>query len=245
MSGTINLLTPKNILMIASNPATSQQTGWPIGFWAAELTHPFWAFKEHGYTVDIASPAGGALAVDAWSDPFDESGYSADDWISAGFLRLPQTAALLEDTPRLAEVDAAAYEAIFLVGGQGPMYTFYRDEALHRFVADFYASGRVTAMVCHATCILLKTRLADGSLLVDGKTWTGFANAEEDVADKYVGQAIQPFRIEDEARTLPNTNFIVDGAFKAHAVRDGHLITGQQQYSGTAAARLVIDALGR
>ena len=26
--------------------------------------------------------------------------------------------------------------------------------------------------------------------------------------------------------------------------RDGHLITGQQQYSGTAVARLVIDALG-
>jgi putative intracellular protease/amidase len=28
-------------------------------------------------------------------------------------------------------------------------------------------------------------------------------------------------------------------------VRDGLLVTGQQQYSGAAAARLVIEALGR
>jgi len=28
------------------------------------------------------------------------------------------------------------------------------------------------------------------------------------------------------------------------AIRDGHLITGQQQFSGAAAAELVIEALG-
>lgn len=55
---------------------------------------------------------------------------------------------------------------------------------------------------------------------------------------------IQPFRIEDEARKIPNTNFIVHKRFMAFAVRDGNLITGQQQYSGKAAARLLIEALG-
>jgi putative intracellular protease/amidase len=40
------------------------------------------------------------------------------------------------------------------------------------------------------------------------------------------------------------SNQIVDGPFKAHAVCDGHLVTGQQQYSGAAAAKLVIEALG-
>jgi putative intracellular protease/amidase len=34
------------------------------------------------------------------------------------------------------------------------------------------------------------------------------------------------------------------GRFKAHAVRDGNLITGQQQYSAKAVARLIIEALG-
>ena len=104
--------------------------------------------------------------------------------------------------------------------------------------------GKVTAVVCHATSVLLKTRLSTGELLVEGKTWTGFANAEEAFADNFVGQRIQPFWIEDEAKELSDTNFIVDSAFKAHAVCDGRLITGQQQYSGAAAARLVIEALG-
>ena len=84
----------------------------------------------------------------------------------------------------------------------------------------------------------------DGTLLVEGKTWTGFADSEEDYADGFVGQQIQPFRIEQEARKLENTNFIVSSRFKSHAVRDGLLITGQQQYSGRAAALLLIEALG-
>ena len=43
MSGAIDVLNPdkpKRVLMLASNPAVSEQTGWPIGFWWAELTHP-------------------------------------------------------------------------------------------------------------------------------------------------------------------------------------------------------------
>ena len=100
------------------------------------------------------------------------------------------------------------------------------------------------AIVCHATSVLLKTKLSDGSPLVSGKTWTGFADSEEDFADTYVGQRIQPFRIEEEAKKLEGTTFVVNGRFKPFAVRDGLLITGQQQYSGGAAAKLVIEALG-
>ncbi len=247
MSASLDVLnpdTPKRVLMIVANAAVSEQTGWPIGFWWAELTHPYWEFIERGYKVDIASPEGGALQADSWSDPRDESGYSAQDLISLGFIHSAQHAGLVNNTPRLADVTPDAYDALFLVGGQSPMYTFYNNDALHRFVADFYERGKVVAVVCHATCVLLKTTLSDGSLLVDGKTWTGFADAEEAYADAFVGQKIQPFWIEEEAGKLANTNFIVNSAFKAHAVRDGRLITGQQQYSGTAAARLVIEALG-
>ena len=74
---------------------------------------------------------------------------------------------------------------------------------------------------------------------------TGFANSEEQFADNFVGKRIQPFWIEDEAHKIPDTNFVVDQMFREFAVRDGRLVTGQQQYSGAAAARLVIEALGR
>jgi putative intracellular protease/amidase len=236
--------TPKRILMIAANPAVSPTTGWPIGFWAAELTHPYWVFGEAGYQVDIASPKGGALQIDGYSDPRDASGYSADDLLSLGFLSSPRHAALLENTPAIDGVQVADYDAVFLAGGQSPMVTFVDNPKLHQLVADFHDAGKVVAVVCHATCVLLKAKTADGKLLVDGKTWTGFANSEEQFADAFVGQKIQPFWIEDEARKLPNTNFVVNTRFREFALRDGRLITGQQQFSGAAAARLVVEALG-
>jgi putative intracellular protease/amidase len=235
---------PKRIVIVASNPAVSEQTGWPIGFWWAELSHPFLEFTEHGYEVDIASPEGGALQADAFSDPRDESGYSAEDLISLGFINSPTHMGLVEESKPLAEIRVDDYDGALLVGGQGPMYTFVDNERVHDLVVAFYGAGKVAAVLCHAACVLLKTRLSDGTLLVDGKAWTGFANSEERYADDSAGQRIQPFWIEDEARKLESTNFIVSGRFKPHAVRDGNLITGQQQYSGRAAARLMIEALG-
>lgn len=58
----------------------------------------------------------------------------------------------------------------------------------------------------------------DGRLLVDGKTWTGFANSEEQYADAFVDKRIRPFWIENEARKLVGANFIVSGRFRTHAV---------------------------
>lgn len=247
MSGSIDILNPdkpKRVVIVASNTAVSKQTGWPIGFWWAELTHPYWEMTERGYRVDIASPDGGKLEGDNWSDPRDESKYSAHDLISLGFINSPPHRKLTDESKPLHDIRLGDYDAAFFVGGQGPMYTFYSDERVHKLAADFYEAGKATAVICHATCVLLKVTLANGRLLVEGKTWTGFANSEEQYADEFVGKRIQPFRIEEEARKIPNTNFIVNGRFKPHAVRDGDLITGQQQYSGAAAARLLIEALG-
>jgi putative intracellular protease/amidase len=142
-------------------------------------------------------------------------------------------------------VDPTAHDAVFLAGGQSPMVTMIDDGNLQAFIARAYEAGKVVSVVCHGTCILLKTRLSDGELLVKGKTWTGFANSEEAFADAWVGQRIQPFWIEDEAKKLEGTNFVVTSMFKPFALRDGNLITGQQQFSGGAAAEMVVAALGR
>ena len=245
MSANVNVASAqKRILLVAANPGVSPTTGWPIGFWAAELVHPYWAFSEAGYAVDILSPSGGKLAIDSYSDPRDASGYSAHDILSLGFLSSPTHAAMLENTPSIAAVDVAHYDAIFLAGGQSPMVTFIDNTELHQLVAKFWEANKIVSVVCHATCVLLKTKLSDGTLLVDGKTWTGFANSEEQFADSFVGKRIQPFWIEDEAKKLPNTNFVTNTRFREFAIRDGRLVTGQQQFSGAAAAKLVIEALG-
>jgi len=245
MAANHNIAHPHRILMIVANPAKSPVTGWPTGFWWSELTHAWWAFVEAGYEVDIASPNGGRVSADGYSDPEHESGYSAHDLVSLGFKKSPAHAKLLDNTPSVHDLDINRYDALFVAGGQAPMITMFDDERFHRFLADFYEAGKVLALVCHGTCVLLKVRLSDGELLVKNKTWTGFATSEEKIGEAAVGTKIQPFYIEDEARKLADTNFIVQAAARPHAVRDGRLITGQQHFSGALTAQLVIETLGR
>lgn len=231
------------ILMVASSPSVSEQTGWPIGFWAAELTHPLHIFQEAGYEVELASTQGGKIVMDGYSNPTDQSGYSAHDIITLGYMQKEWFNQMLENTKKMSEVNIVDYDAIFLVGGQGPMYTFRSNQALPNLFADFYESGKPSAAVCHSTTLLLEAKKSDGKLIIEGKTWTGFADAEEEYADKAVGQKIQPYWIETEARKLSNTNFKVASPFSSYAIEDGNLITGQQQNSSAAAARLVVQQL--
>ncbi len=248
MSAHVNVTRPDapgRVLIVAANPAVSGQTGWPIGAWAAEITHPYLAFTEAGYQVDFASPDGGPVEFDGFSDPRHESGYSAGDLISLGFIHSAPLMARLTATTPVSDVDVTQYDAVFLAGGQSPMYTFIDNAPLHAFVRRVWEAGKILAVVCHATCVLLKVTDTSGRLLVEGRTWTGFADAEEAFADQWVGRRIQPFWIETEARKLNGTNFITGGSFRPFAVRDGRLVTGQQQFSGAEAARLVIEAVGR
>ncbi|NQX78318.1 type 1 glutamine amidotransferase domain-containing protein [Gilvibacter sp.] len=233
------------ILMIASSPSVSQQTGWPIGFWAAELTHPLHVFHEAGYQVELASTEGGSLQMDTYSDPTDPSGYPAHDVISLGYMQQDWFNHLLNNTAAMTEVDPNDYDAIFLVGGQGPMYTFRGNAELGALFAKFYEAEKPSAAVCHATTLLLEAKKSDGSLIVSGKTWTGFANEEEAFADAAVGQKIQPYWIQQEAEKIDNTTFKVAAPFSSYAIADGHLITGQQQNSGAAAAKLVVEQLAK
>jgi putative intracellular protease/amidase len=235
-------LAPK-VLVVAASPITSPSTGWPIGFWAAELTHPFFELMDAGFEVEIASPDGGQILMDGYSDPRHESGYSWDDLISMGFVNTPRLAALLETTKKLEAVNPDEYDALMVVGGQAPMFQFRENKTLQKLIATFYESQKPTAALCHGTSSLIDVKLSDGSYLIAGKTMTGFSTAEDDAADVFTGVTNFPWRIEAAAKER-GANFIQGGLFKAFAVRDGRLITGQQQYSGLETVRLVIQALG-
>lgn len=243
---------PKRIALVISNPATSTTTGWPVGFWWSELSHPYFAFHEAGMQVELFSPKGGTCEPDAMSDPRDPSGYSKTDLISLGFINSPDHAPLIQSTKPIADLNVCTFDALVVAGGQAPMFTFGDEHALIEKFSEFYQTGKVTAALCHGTAILRYAKLADGSHLATGKTVTGFANIEEDFADNAVwdygmlprGTHIMPWRIEDELKAI-KANFIQAGMWKAFAVRDGNLITGQQNFSGLETAKLVIEAVGR
>jgi putative intracellular protease/amidase len=232
------------ILMVVSNPTTSTTTGWPVGFWAAELTHAYKLFLEKGYDVTIASPKGGKVEVDSLSDPRDSSGYSKEDLISFQFLQDKKFSTLLENTKKVSDLAEEDFDAIVVVGGQGPMFTFKTETGLQDTFLRFYKKGKISAALCHGTSLLLYLKNNNNNKpIIQGKKMTGFTNEEEDFADRVIGKKVMPFRIEDEARKL-GADFKKGNAFEAFAIRDGNLITGQQQYSGAEVAKLVIRALG-
>lgn len=243
---------PKRVAIVISNPGVSTTTGWPVGFWWAELTHPYFRFSEAGYEIDVFSPDGGRCEADAMSDPRHESGWQAEDVISRGYIHDPAFAGIVEDTAPVAEVDIDRYDALVVAGGQGPMFTFEEATTLHAKFREFYESGKVTAALCHGVAILRYATLSDGSPLVAGKTVTGFANVEEDFADEATwamgalphGTRLMPWRIEDELRAL-GANYVQAGLWKGFAIRDGNLVTGQQNFSGGETADLIVEALGR
>ncbi len=234
---------PKRVLIVVANPTTATTVGWRVGFWGAELTHPYYELTERGVKVTIASPDGGKVELDALSDPRDPSKWSSEDLITMGFVNTPELMGLLEDTPKLADLDLDGYDAIMIAGGLAPMFNFRGNEVLHAAIRHFYEAEKPTCVYCHGTAALLDLELSDGSYLVAGKTVTGFSNAEEDYSDSFVGQTVMPFRVEEILKER-GANYVQGGLFKAFVVRDGRLITGQQQYSGRKVAQALIEALG-
>lgn len=248
----VNASNPKRVAIVISNHAQSTTTGWPVGFWWSELTHPYFRFTELGYEVNVFSPNGGSCEADAMSDPEDASQWQAEDVISRGYKHDPEFIKLVENTKKVDDLDVAAYDALVVAGGQGPMFTFEQAENLHHKFSEFFESGKVTAALCHGTAILRYAKLSDGTPLVAGRTVTGFANVEEDFADQAVwdmgaldrDKHVMPWRIEDELKKL-GANYVQAGLWKGFAIRDGNLVTGQQNFSGAETAEVIAEALGR
>jgi len=242
----------KRVAVVIANPAVSTVTGWPVGFWWSELTHPYYILGEAGYEVEVFSPDGGKCEADAMSDPRDPSGYSASDLITMGFIATPKLAALVEKTKPASEIDVRAFDAILVAGGQAPMVNFEAARGLHAKFVEFYEAGKIAAALCHGVAILRYARLSNGQLLAKGKTVTGFADVEEDFADQAVWSAglvprekhFTPWRIEDELKKV-GANYVQAGLWRGFAIRDGNLITGQQNFSGGETARLLVETLGR
>ena len=220
----VSVDSPKRVAIVISNPGVSTTTGWPVGFWWSELTHPYFMFTEAGYEVEVFSPNGGACTADAMSDPEDASQWQAEDVISRGYKHDPEFMKLIENTQSIDDLDIERFEARVVAGGQGPMFTFETATNLQRRFVEFY----------------------------EARTVSGFANVEEDFADQSVWDMgllskdthVMPWRIEDELKAL-GANFIQAGLWRGFAVRDGNLITGQQNFSGGDTAELIIESLGR
>lgn len=233
---------PHRVVFVVANEFQHPTLNFPLGFWAAELTHPYAELAAHGCEITIASPNGGRVTVDAYSDPRDASGFSAHDFISLGFLESSRHAALLDSTTSLSEIRIDDFDAIVVVGGQSPMFTFRENEVLQGLIREFYEAGKPTAALCHGVAALVDVRLSNGAYLIAGKRVTGFSAAEDAFVDQAIGAKLFDWWVEPAMRER-GADYVENGLWANFAVADANLITGQQQNSGGSVARLVLEQL--
>jgi len=222
------------ILMILTSHDQLGSTGRKTGFWLEELAAPYYAFKDAGAEIVLASPQGGQPPLDPKSDE-----PSAQTEFTTRFKADAAANVQLANTVRLDSVSQADFDTVFYPGGHGPLWDLAEDRASIALIEAFLAANKPVALVCHAPGVLRHVKNADGSPLVQGRQVTGFTNTEEEA----VGLTdIVPFLVEDELKGQGGIFSRTDD-WGVHVVTDGLLTTGQNPGSSEAAAHVLLEKL--
>lgn len=223
------------VLMVLTSHDQLGDTGRKTGFWLEELAAPYYAFKDAGAEIVLASPAGGQPPLDPKSN---EPAFQTD--LTRRFEADAAATAQLGATARLDSVQHADFDTVFYPGGHGPLWDLASDRHSIALIESFLAANKPVALVCHAPGVLRDVKTTDGQPLVKGKSVTGFTNTEEAA----VGLTdIVPFLVED---MLKNAGGIYSRGddWGPYVVRDGLLITGQNPASSAPAAAALLSQLG-
>ncbi|GAA4010733.1 type 1 glutamine amidotransferase domain-containing protein [Sphingomonas swuensis] len=223
-----------NILMVLTSHDQLGDTGKKTGFWLEEFAAPYYVLKDAGHDITLASPAGGQPPLDPKSDEPD-----AQTEATERFKKDEEGKAQLASTRRLAEIDAAQFDAVFYPGGHGPMWDLAEDSTSRSIIETTLAAGKPVGLVCHAPAALRNVKGPDGEPLVKGRKVTGFTNEEEEAVQL---TDVVPFLLEDELKRLGG-RYEKGETFKPYVVRDGLLITGQNPPSSEPAAEALLAAL--
>ena len=222
------------ILMVLTSHDQLGNTGKKTGLWLEEFAAPYYAFKDAGADIVLASPKGGQPPVDPKSDELLTQSVST--------LRFKLDAAAKEQlaaTERLDSVSETDFDTVFYPGGHGPMWDLAEDTYSKNLIESFLAAKKPVALVCHAPAALRHVKTATGAPLVSGRKVTGFANTEE-AAMELTG--VVPFLLEDELKKLGGI-YSKGEDLAEHVVVDGLMITGQNPKSSAAAAELLLKQL--
>lgn len=224
------------ILMILTSCDQMGQDGAPTGFYWEEMAVPYWAFRDAGYAVDLASPLGGRPPV----DPSSDDDPSARPEAVTRFMKDTQAMNDLDDTAAVSKVDAARYDAVFLPGGHGTMWDLRQTPAIAKAVATVHENGGVVGAVCHGPAGLIEAKRSDGTPLIKGRRVNGFTNSEERAA----GLAdVVPYLLEDALRAQGAEFECGVEDFCGFAVRDDRIVTGQNPDSSAGVAEHMLAAL--
>jgi len=218
------------VLFVITNSETA--------FWLSEVTHPYWHLTERGVKVDFASPSGGKVVFDRYSDPYFEKSTEPDDLVSKGFLSDKALAAKLETTLKLKDVDLSAYDAIHVAGGRGATFDLFPNEDVAKALEYFWARGKVVGAICHGAIAL-------GNIpeRIRGRRVTGFTLEGDRQLQALFGSG---FLIPHFPQTVLEQTGALYTSLAPDApcvVVDGKLVTGQNQQSASEYALVLLHAM--
>lgn len=224
----------KKVLIVLTSHDTLGDTGLKTGFWLEELAAPYYAFKDAGIELTLASPAGGQPPLDPKSN---EPDHQTED--TRRFEADEEAKEALANTLKLSEVNENNYDAVFYPGGHGPLWDLVSDENSIRLIGDFWRAKKPVSAVCHAPIVLVNVKDDSGEYLVKGKNVTGFTNSEEAAVEL---TNVVPHLVEDTLKKHGG-NFSNAEDWAPFSVKDGLLITGQNPASSVGVAEKVLSAL--
>lgn len=221
----------KKIVMVVSSYGKDMGKTRP-GFEMDEFSQAYYIFKANGLAIDVASPKGGAV----------EAGqFNKEKLYNKAILEDSMALSLLKKTKPTALLNAKNYDAIYIVGGKGPMFDLVVDPSLQDFIVELDQKKAVISAVCHGTIALANIK-KDKKYLVENKALTGFCNEEETQFGK--SGAEFPFLLEDRL-LLRGAKFQKGPSMLPFMIKDDNYISGQNPYSVTLVAEEIVKSLGK
>jgi putative intracellular protease/amidase len=218
------------VLFIISNSETA--------FWLSEVTHPYWHLVERGVEVDFASPTGGKVVYDPYSDPYFANSTEPEDLVSKGFLSDPKLIAKLDTTLKLSNVDLSGYDAVHVAGGRGATFDLFPSEDVAKALEHFWTEQKVVGAICHGAIAL--GNVPDR---IRGRKVTGYTLEGDQDLQRMFGKDFliphYPQTVLEEA----GGNYSRVGKDDPYVIKDGKLVTGQNQQSASEYALVLLRAL--
>ncbi|MDA3946717.1 MAG: type 1 glutamine amidotransferase domain-containing protein [Helicobacteraceae bacterium] len=227
-------MSTKKILMVLTSHDKLGDTGRKTGFWIEEFATPYYAFKDAGIEIVLASPSGGQAPIDPSSELEDfqtpaTARYYADS----------DTQNIVANTVVLSEANVEEFDAVFYPGGHGPLWDLTENSDSIQLIERFLAANKPVAAVCHAPAALLNVKDSSGEYAIKGKAVTGFTNSEEDAVQL---TDIVPFSLQDELIKRGGDYQKADD-WNPFAVQDGLIISGQNPQSSELVAQKLLSQL--
>lgn len=225
---------PARVLVVATSAATAGPGGERTGLDLPAFADAYWLLRKSGLDVRLATIRGGPPPIDPRT-----GGVTALPVV----LRMDVDAlAVFREAQPVAAARSTDYSAVLLADGYGALHDFPVSAPLGTLLAGAFAAGRpAVAALGHGAAGLLAPA-PDGRPLASGRRLTGSTDAEERAAGR-AGTGLVPYSLETRLRDA-GAVFEAKGVLLENVVRDGALVTGQNEESAAGVVRELLATLG-